>query len=106
MQWVAVHYIQINSSISFYTAHCIHRFCYHNKLYEHLRNIIPRLSFLFLPLFLIIRGVRIDSQKGLVEDYMARYHHQYREVVNFSFLYYLLVKSFQLIKVPTPVKVS
>ena len=74
MQWVAVHYIQINSSISFYTAHCIHRFCYHNKLYEHLRNIIPRLSFLFLPLFLIIRCVRIDSQKGLVEDYMARYH--------------------------------
>ena len=99
-RWIRtwVHYIEINSSISFlHSASSLNSLIIIN--YEHLRNIIFRLSFLFSPS--ISNYPSYWQPKGL----SGRLHGKISSwEVHFS-LYYLLVKSFQLIIVPTPVKV-
>ena len=99
-RWIRtwVHYIEINSSISsLHSASSLNSLIIIN--YEHLRNIIFRLSFLFSPS--ISNYPSYWQPKGL----SGRLHGKISSwEVHFS-LYYLLVKSFQLIIVPTPVKV-
>ena len=99
-RWIRtwVHYIEINSSISFlHSASSLNSLIIIN--YEHLRNIIFRLSFLFSPS--ISNYPSYWQPKGL----SGRLHGKISSwEVHFS-LYYLLVQSFQLIIVPTPVKV-